>query len=399
MKRSAFLLALFWIFSMPTYAQFFSDNCGGGINILPVQDVNLCNDSEWVLVFEDNFDGDSLDLSKWQNILYPGSLQGGADQNVVTLRNAVVEDGILTLIAKPEHVQELVITYLDSNEILSDGLPNYRWFEYTAALIQSTQWYSYGYFEASCKIPAGKGIGSAMWMFGDYKDQYNNTIQQEIDMFEFSENKPKVVNMNVHHDGDVCPQKHRGPDYSNSFHTYSLLWEPYKIEWYVDGDLIRRYPRYYQYGSDVGCRLNAWQPYQETPFPKESIGLIFNISVDNRDGNKPDASTHFPCKFQIDWVRYYMREDIINQGKGDVLFSKVYPNPNMGYIVVEVENNNSGPVNLKVVDLQFTTLFQKELLEPSTEIDIGFLGNGMYFIIIENPASHQINRHKVLISK
>ncbi|MCF8371189.1 MAG: family 16 glycosylhydrolase [Bacteroidales bacterium] len=399
MKKWIFYLWIFWLWPLCVNAQFFSDNCSGGTNILPVQDINLCNDSEWVLVFEDNFDGDSLDRGKWKGSNYPGSIQGGAHQNVVTLRNVVVENGILNLIAKPEQVQELVILWLDSNEILSDGLPNYRWFNYTAGLTKSLRTYSYGYFEASCKIPSGKGIWPAMWMYGDYKDQYNNTIEQEIDVFEFWEDKPNVLNMNVHHDGVMCPSKNRGSDYSKNYHTYGLLWEPYKIEWYVDGELIRRYSRYYQYGSDVGCRLNAWQPYQETPFPKDSMTLIFNIAVDNRDGNKPDGSTPFPAKFQIDWIRYYMREDIISASKGDALFSQVFPNPNVGYIRVEVENNNSGPVKMKVVDMQFTTLFQKELNEPSTEIDIRFLGDGMYFIIIENPANHQINRHKVLLSK
>ena len=102
-----FLLFLFW----PTvlFCQLISDNCQGGRNILPIEDIDLCDGSEWILVFEDNFDGDSLDLSKWGNIGYPGSLQGGTNQNVVTLRNAVVENGILSLIAKQDHTKNIFI--------------------------------------------------------------------------------------------------------------------------------------------------------------------------------------------------------------------------------------------------------------------------------------------------
>lgn len=398
MKKSILLFTLFWVFTTTSYSQFFSDNCSGGTNILPIQDINLCNDSEWILVFEDNFDRDSLDLSTWKNLLWPGA-PGGLDQSLLTLRNAEVEDGILNLLAKREHVKELAITYLDSNEILSDGLPNYRWFDYTSALILSTKKYSYGYFEASCKIAPGKGIGSAMWMYGDYLDQYNITKEQEIDVFEISENKQNVMNMNIHHDGDACSERHRGPDFSKNFHTFGLLWEPYKIEWFVDGELIRRYPRYFQNGADVGCRLNAWQPYQETPFPKDSVALLFNSSVDNRANNKPDASTPFPSKFQIDWVRYYVHKDQFIPGKSSMIFTKVYPNPANGRFTIETDASNFDGFKLIIIDLKSKIVYSTRLYETISDIDISFLDNGMYFMIIENTISYQINRHKVIISK
>ena len=35
--------------------------------VVPVADIP-CNNDPWILVFEDNFDGDSLDLSKWTRL-------------------------------------------------------------------------------------------------------------------------------------------------------------------------------------------------------------------------------------------------------------------------------------------------------------------------------------------
>ncbi|MCF8371191.1 MAG: family 16 glycosylhydrolase [Bacteroidales bacterium] len=399
MKKLVFIVVLFWICSMPSYSQFFSDNCSGGTNILPVQDINLCNDSEWVLVFEDNFDGDSLDLTKWKESSGRGSLITSPNQDVQTLRNAIVENGILNLIAKPEHVKDLVITWKDTNEILSDGLPNYRWFDYTAALIMPIKKFPYGYFEASCKIPAGKGIWPAMWEYGAYQDEYNNTIEQELDVFEFCEGKTKIIRTNIHHDGDVCPAKYRGTDYSKDFHTFGLLWEPYMLEWYVDGELIRRYSRYTQNGSDAGCRLNAWQPYQEAPFPKESMTLFLSTGVDKRDGQKPDGSTPFPSKFQIDWTRYYVREDLMNSTKQLPFNSLVYPNPNQGTITVEVDVTYSDKVQIRILSIQLNPVFEKYLPGNVHQLSIDFLENGLYFLQVENTETHQCDFHKIIISK
>ena len=399
MKKSALLLALFWIFSMPIHAQFFSDNCSGGKNILPVQDINLCNNSEWVLVFEDNFDGDSLDLTKWKESSGRGSLITSANQDVQTLRNAIVENGILNLIAQPERVKDLVVTWKDTNEILSDGLPNYRWFDYTAALIMPINDYTYGYYEASCKIPAGKGIWPAMWEYGDYFDNNNNKFEQELDVFEFCEGKTKKLQTNIHHDGDACPAIYRGPDYSKDFHTYGLLWEPYMLEWYVDDELIRRYSRYSQNGSDAGCRLNAWQPYQEAPFPKDSMTLFLSIGVDNRDGNKPDGSTPFPSKFQIDWVRYYVREDILNSKKLIPFNSRVFPNPNQGSILIEILECFVDKVQIKLFCVYSKLIKTQNLHEPISYIDLSFLDNGIYFLQIENIETFQVNHHKIIISR
>ena len=399
MKRFTFVIFFLLILVFLAKAQFFSDNCSGGKNILPVQDINFCSNSEWVLVFEDNFDGDSLDRGKWIGSSGPGSLKNGTRQCVELMRNAVVENGLLNLIARREQVQEMAILWKDSNAVMDDGLPNYRWYDYTSALIMPIKRYPYGLYEASCKIPAGKGIWPAMWMYGAYEDQNNTTIQQEIDVFEFENDKPKVMNMNVHHDGDVCPQDHRGPDYSKSFHTYGLLWEPYKIEWYVDGELIRRYPRYYQYGSDVGCQLNAWQPYQETPFPKDSMVLFLNIAVDNRSGQKPDGSTPFPVAYQIDWARYYVRKDLLNTEKKSALYSHVYPNPSQGTVTVEINEGVAEKVRIKISSLQLKPIKEQGLNGQISQIDLSFLENGIYILQVENKETYQVDYHKIIISK
>ena len=400
MKKSVFILALFWILSMSTYGQFFSDNCNGGTNILPVQDINLCNDSEWILVLEDNFDGDSLDRGKWKNKQnFQGSLGADGDRVYFTLDNAVVENGILNVIANRERIYALAVAWKDSNEILGDGLTNIRWHDYIAACIYSIEKFGYGYFEASCKIPSGKGFWPAMWMYTESPGPDGKNINEEIDVFEFWENDPHDHNMNVHYDRNSCLTDYKGPDFSKDFHTFTLIWEPHIIEWYVDGELKRRYPRYYQNGSEVGCRLNAWQPYQEVPFPRHPLELKFTFAIDNRNGNRPDDSTPFPSTFEIDWVRYYVREGLMDMEYRYDFFSHVYPNPNQGTISIEIADCFSEKAQIKLFSVYSKLILTQNLPGPQTNIDLNFLENGIYFLQVRNKETYQVNHHKIIISK
>ncbi|MCF8371192.1 MAG: family 16 glycosylhydrolase [Bacteroidales bacterium] len=400
MKKFTFLLCFLLNFTVAINAQFFSDNCSGGTNILPIQDINLCNDSEWVLVFEDNFDGDSLDRGKWKNRQdQQGSLTTDIEQHYSTLENAIVEDGLLKITAKKEHIYALSVAWKDSNEILSDGLPNIRWYDYTTAYIFSVEKFGFGYFEASCKIPSGKGFGSAMWMYTESQGPDNANINEEIDVFEIDDNKPNDFNMNIHYDGYVCQSDYKGPDFSKEFHTYSLIWEPYKLEWYIDGELIRRYPRYTQNGSDVGCLLNAWQPFQEAPFPRHPTDLIFNFTIDNREGKKPDASTVFPSTFEIDWVRYHVREDLIDMEYKSDFFSQVFPNPNQGLLTIEIPDSFSDRVQIKLFSAYSKLILTQNLHDSINHIDLSSLENGIYFLQVENKETFQVNHHKIIISR
>ena len=397
MKNLSLYISLLLLSStLNLQGQLFSDNCSGGINILPLQDINLCNDSPWILVFEDDFNGDSLDLTKWRNRSdQQGSLITDNEQHYSTLDNVVLEDGVLSIIAKKEHVYALSVAWKDSDAILSDGMRNLRWYDYTTAYIFSHEIFSYGYFEASCKIPFGIGFWPAMWMFGNYVVDENNKIAQEIDVFEFWKNESHNHNMNVHYDGNACLTDYDGPDFSEDFHTYSMRWEPHIIEWYVDGELKRRYPRYYQNGSEVGCSLNAWQPYQEVPFPQNQLTLIFNLAIDNRDGYRPDSTTQFPSSLEIDWVKYYVREDFMDMDSKQAFHTKVYPNPSSGFITIETNEN----VGVKLINIQYRTILEQNLNDSTTNIDFRFLENGIYFLILRDEKSNQTNYHKIIISK
>ena len=274
-----------------------------------------CNSNPWELVFEDNFNGISLDFSKW-DIPYQGVIRdfkhenekqwyvNTADSSSLAISNNLeVSEGTLKLIAKKEQIP------IEGSYTLwtVDPPENYTsQFEYTSAEINSKEYYGYGKYEVRCKVPGGKGFWSAFWMYGEGVSSRNN----EIDVFEFWDNDTKDHNMTIHYDGSMCHSDYNGSDYSKKFHTYTVIWDNYKIEWFVDGDLKRRSTKFYTIlGQPVDCNtVKVNQPYiLNSIHPKDNLKIIANLAIQNDEDYFPDASTPFPSVLEIDFIRYYKK--------------------------------------------------------------------------------------------
>ncbi len=59
MKKLTFIILM--ICSSRIYAQRICERK----QVVPIETFNQCNSNPWVLVFEDNFNGNTLDLSTW----------------------------------------------------------------------------------------------------------------------------------------------------------------------------------------------------------------------------------------------------------------------------------------------------------------------------------------------
>lgn len=378
----------------------FGNNCDGASLVVPLLDTNFCNNSDWNLMFEDDFDGDSLDLSIWRNPSRVGSSEGEYS-HYSTLDNVVLEDGIAKLFVKKERVYKKAISWKDSAEILSDGSPNLRWYNYTVANIRTYQTFRYGYFEASCKVPGGNGFWPAMWMYGaGAENNFDpNTVSNEIDVFEFWKNDTRNHNMNIHVGDEACLTDYDGPDFSKSFHTFTMIWEPYKIEWYVDGELKKTYPRFYQMGKYVGCRLNAWQTYEQAPFPVNPMLIYLSSGIESKNDYHPDASSMLPSALEIDWVRFYSREGLLNLVQDNTFTANIHPNPTSGNIQVDIYSATPLILTAHFYNSHGKLLFEKSLTSETTYIDLSNYENGIYLMRIFNSLNFQSSTHKVIINK
>ena len=118
------------------------------------------------LVWSDEFEGSSIDNSKWTYDL-GGNGWGNNELECYTNRadNAYVADGML-------HIKALKESYQGS--------------QYTSARMKTKGLFEfqYGYVEARIALPAFPGIWPAFWMLGQNIDQVSWPACGEIDILE-----------------------------------------------------------------------------------------------------------------------------------------------------------------------------------------------------------------------
>lgn len=302
MKKYIYLMILLFANSFFLHSQ--SDMCEG-FQTQVHSSFNLCSNNEWVMVFEDDFNSNSLDLSYWKPVTgVPRDLDFTKYKAWHKPENIVVQNGILKILSKQEQLSDMPVV-----KSWSPYIVEYHDFDYTTAEMWTNKKFTYGILEARIKINKGKGFKSAFWMWGD------DPVYNELDVFEFEDNDTRDLNMNVYYDynGDEnnsnCQNDYNGiEDYANDYHIYTVVWEKSHIYWYVDGDEKRRYFKYHTLdGGDVDCQINAGVPYMlNTVFTRDPMSIILNCPVQNGQYT-PDASTNFPGVMEVDWVRFYKR--------------------------------------------------------------------------------------------
>ena len=186
----------------------------------------------WHAVFEDDFTGSTLDPSNWTTC-YDWNVEGctnaGNHETEWYLPSqATVGQGVLSLTARRQAV------------IGSDGL-HYAW---RSGMVSTGRdsWdtpprhtFTYGYFAARIRVPAGAGFFPAFWLM-----PASRTTPPELDVVEFI-GSTRTVTMTVHWTGPGGDDLHQGKrftgpsDFSAGYHVFALDWEKTSLTWYVDG--------------------------------------------------------------------------------------------------------------------------------------------------------------------
>jgi beta-glucanase (GH16 family) len=151
---------------------------------------------------------------------------------------------------------------------------------YTSGLISNQPSFSqtYGYFEARVKLPRGKGLWPAVWMLpADFG------WPPEIDIME-SIGNPSQAFMTVH-SGPVPTKGVEVHPTSDGFHTYAVAWDAQNVVFYLDGVETQR----------MATPADMHRP----------MYIVANLAVGGVWAGSPDASTAFPAKFPIGYIRAY----------------------------------------------------------------------------------------------
>ena len=379
----------------------------------PIMD-GQCNEATYVLIFEDEFNGTTLDSNKWN--IVQGVVrdpQHEHEQQWYSDDNIDVSDGTLKLKATKEPVFQK--TYSIWEDI---GPVTYTQnFEYKSASIESKHKFETGIVEMRCKVPKGVGFFPAFWLYGGGPpNEYGMNDFSEIDIWEMwnphhditgelqTNRLAEEVYFNIHHydpgtGGNVnCPGFfYDGTDFSQDFHTFTCVWDGYKIEWYIDGDLKYRVTRWLTVqGQQVDCSsLAAFGQYLvNRQFPDDPMNIIANFAISSEPGSgAPDASSIFPANFEIDYIKYWQQpSELIAVFEYDI-----YPNPTNGLITISINKADISGVQLAIMNVLGETVYANNVLEDnSVEVDLTALAKGVYIVLIFDPVTNQVYSDKVV---
>lgn len=167
----------------------------------------------YILAFQDEFEGESLDTDKW---VYRTDSKHWSTQ---LPENVEVRDGNLLLHLKKEQ---------------SNGM------KYTGAGIISKERYSFGYYEASMKVPAGAGWHNSFWLMDHDGSGSTATASStiEIDIIENDSKNPFDYGICFHRWKDEHVSKNciriQSPDMSKEFQIFSCVYTPEYVKFFMN---------------------------------------------------------------------------------------------------------------------------------------------------------------------
>lgn len=253
----------------------------------------------YTLDFSDEFNGTTLDTSKWTDYYLPQWTANPENAKA----NYRFENG--TLIEYIDKNQKPWSPELDgtvkSSAIMSF---NKNWIHNFSNspknLSNQEEWTgyatTYGYFELRAKLSnVGGGGHQAWWMVGmqnDTNDWFNSKQTGEIDVIETFFNKPETWRIAAYGWNDPFFQTNwelseKTVPFGNQteeFHTYGLDWSPGSLKFYYDGILFKE--------------IN-----QAPDYP---MGTILNIYTDAGSGV---GNNTYPKEWAIDYFRVYKKNE------------------------------------------------------------------------------------------
>ena len=251
------------------------------------------------LVWGDEFEGTSLDLSKWR---FRATMNSSDCTYTNDARTARVENGCLHLLVVPSGNPA-------KPQMLSRGVATH-----------DTMGFKYGYLEMRARVPFRHGAWPSFWMTATPAFRTSKWMA-EIDIFEvFSSTNAVVYNLHkwapgkrhvMLPNGEGHPSRaFRFPDASklnDEFHVYGFEWTPQEMSFWVDGK---------KYGS---CPIDEAHDFSPQPIPDmtgfhDFESVIFNneIFTPGHGWCPPEfritADDALPIEYWIDWVRLWQKD-------------------------------------------------------------------------------------------
>jgi hypothetical protein len=236
------------------------------------------NKGGWVKFepMSDEFEGDGLDLEKWNLGIAPWK---GRQPALFSDKNVTVSDGKLHLTMRKEKVPQ---------EFEKQG-----YHDYTSAALHTKAKTAYGYFETKAK-PMNSAGSSSFW----FKREAVPGWVTEIDVFEIGGKAKEYehkYNMNLHVFKTPQEKKHWSVGgvweapwrLAEDYHVYGLEWDKDEIKYFVDGVLVR------------SVENTHWH---------QPLSLIFDSETMPQWFGMPDDKD-LPSTFSVEYVRAWKKPE------------------------------------------------------------------------------------------
>ncbi len=231
----------------------------------------------WKMVFNDEFNGDELDASKWSTTMEFIGTHGQRYHNEYYASYTVDEEVVVS--------RGQLQLRTDRRTIEGAETPNI--WDYTQGLISSHDKFKFthGFVEIRAKYPSGRGLWPCLWLMPQHQGW-----PPEFDIAEYYAGQKTMHHGLAYgelHDSRWDSTWDRATDFESDYHVYALEWMPGRAEWSIDG---------------VPCKTIAADYVPNVP-----MYLILSNSVSSIFGpsGEPDEKTVFPNAFLIDYVRVY----------------------------------------------------------------------------------------------
>lgn len=243
---------------------------------------------EYVVVWEDQFEGNSLNRNYW-NVEHNGD--GGGNQELQFYRDST------------ENIQ------VSNGTLKIKGLTQgYGGKSYTSGRINTRDKaeFRYGKIEARMKLPSFRGAWPAFWMLGGNHSEIGWPRCGEIDIME-AINTENYTHGALHWHAEG--QKDGGNDSSGvlpdnfdrtQWHVYGMEWTETEIKMYVDGEVF--------YTESITDGYMG-------EFRKEQF-IILNLAIGGQWPGFSVDNSKFPVTMEVDYVRVSQRASEANIVKG-----------------------------------------------------------------------------------
>lgn len=230
----------------------------------------------WTLIWSDEFNGTSIDTTKWNVIDHTGDINNELHYHTP---NAVSVSG--------------------GNLIIKSDKQNLGGRSYTSGKLttQGKFDFTYGRIEIRSRQAATQGLHSAEWLLHYQCNGYEpcTTWPPEFDIVEVLGQDSSTAYHSVHYgtcrdcrwpNNDSSTSAVQGSNFTSEFHTFALEWEPTEVRWYIDDVLNKTWIK---------------------PITNERMQIILDTAVGGNWPGSPDATTVFPAYHYVDYVRVYQR--------------------------------------------------------------------------------------------